>query len=43
MVATVTSAGLLHVDEIVGEGHDLGILLLAHVGQEVQQCLLLVS
>lgn len=43
MVVVVTSAGLLHVDELVWEGHDVGILLLTNVSQEVQQRLLQVS
>jgi len=38
-----TAAGLLHVHQLVGEAHDFGVLLLTHVGQEVQQGLLQVS
>lgn len=38
-----TSAGLFHMDELVNEGHDIRILVLAQIGEKVEQCLLLVS
>jgi hypothetical protein len=41
--ASATSAGLLHVDQLIAEAHDLGILFLTHVRQEVEQGLLVVS
>ena len=39
----VTSASLLYVNEFVWERQDVGVLLLTHVSQEVQESLLQVS
>jgi hypothetical protein len=39
----VTSASLLYVNEFVRERQDVGVLLLTHVSQEVQESLLQVS
>lgn len=39
----VTSAGLLYVNQFVGERQDVGVLLLTQVSQEVQESLLQVS
>lgn len=40
---TCTSAGLFHMDELIWKAHDIRILLLAHISEEVKQCLLQVS
>lgn len=38
-----TSAGLFHMDKLVCEAHDIRILFLAHISQEMEQRLLQVS
>lgn len=38
-----TSAGLIHMNELIGKAHDVRMLLLAHIGQEVEQRLLQIS
>lgn len=38
-----TSAGLFHMDELIWKTHDVRILLLAHISQEMEQCLLQIS
>lgn len=37
-----TSAGFLQVNKLLGEVHDVGMLLLTHVCQEMQESLLLI-
>ncbi len=38
-----TSAGLFHMDELVCKAHDIRIMLLAHISEEVEQRLLQIS
>lgn len=38
-----TSAGLFHMDELIWKAHDIRILLLANIGEEVEQRLLQIS
>lgn len=42
-VGSCTSAGLFHMDELVCKAHDLRILLLAHISEEMEQRLLQIS
>lgn len=38
-----TSAGLFHMRELIGKAHHIGVLLLTHISEKVEQCLLQVS